>query len=145
MTTTVREPLPRSAWTRLAACTAAAALMQLHGTVITVALPSVASELDVSSSATATVLSACFAAYAIVLFPGGRLVDRLGARRVALFGLAVIALGAALGAVVSSLGLLVATRVLQGAGAGLVSPAALAGAVSGFPAERRGAALGIWG
>ena len=35
--------------------------------------------------------------------------------------------------------------MIQGAGAGLVSPAALAGAVSGFPAERRGAALGIWG
>jgi len=145
MTTTVREPLPRSAWTRLAACTAAAALLQLDGTVITVALPSVARGLHVSSSSTATVLSAYFAAYAILLFPGGRLVDRLGARRVALLGLAVFAVGAALGAVVSSLGLLVATRVLQGAGAGLVSPAALAGAVSGFPAERRGAALGIWG
>ncbi len=34
---------------------------------------------------------------------------------------------------------------MQGAGAGLVSPAALAGAVSGFPPERRGSALGIWG
>src|SRR6202044_931252 len=52
---------------------------------------------------------------------------------------------AALGAVVSSLTLLCLTRVLQGVGAGLVSPAALAGAVSGFPPERRGAALGIWG
>ncbi len=41
--------------------------------------------------------------------------------------------------------LLVATRIVQGAGAGLVSPAALAGAVSGFPPERRGGALGIWG
>ena len=60
-------------------------------------------------------------------------------------GLAVFAVGAALGAVVSSLGFLIATRVLQGAGAGLVSPAALAGAVSGFPPERRGSALGIWG
>ena len=140
-----REPLPRSAWTRLAACTAAAALLQLDGTVITVALPSVARGLHVSSSATATVLSAYFAAYAVLLFPGGRLVDRLGARRVALSGLAVFAVGAALGAVVSSLGLLIVTRVLQGAGAGLVSPAALAGAVSGFPADRRGAALGIWG
>jgi len=140
-----REPLPRSAWTRLAACTAAAALLQLDGTVITVALPSVARGLNVSSSSTATVLSAYFAAYAILLFPGGRLVDRLGARPVALLGLAVFAVGAGLGAVVSNLGLLVATRVLQGAGAGLVSPAALAGAVSGFPADRRGAALGIWG
>lgn len=140
-----REPLPRSAWTRLMACTAAAALLQLDGTVITVALPSVARGLDVSSSATATVLSAYFVAYAVLLFPGGRLVDRLGARRVALLGLAVFAVGAALGALVSSLPLLVATRVLQGAGAGLVSPAALAGAVSGFPPDRRGAALGIWG
>jgi DHA2 family methylenomycin A resistance protein-like MFS transporter len=81
----------------------------------------------------------------LMLFPGGRLVDRLGARWVALLGLSVFAVGAALGAVVSSLGLLCATRVLQGIGAGLVSPAALAGAISGFPPDRRGTALGIWG
>jgi MFS family permease len=139
------EPLPREAWTRLAACTAAAALLQLDGTVITVALPNVARSLHVSNSSTAVVLSAYFAAYAILLFPGGRLVDRLGARSIALIGLSIFAVGAALGAVVSDLGLLTATRVLQGIGAGLVSPAALAGAVSGFPAERRGTALGIWG
>jgi MFS family permease len=139
------EPLPREAWTRLAACTAAAALLQLDGTVITVALPNVSRSLHVSSSSTAILLSAYFAAYAIFLFPGGRLVDRLGARRMALIGLVIFALGAALGAVVSDLTLLTLTRVVQGIGAGLVSPAALAGAVSGFPAERRGTALGIWG
>lgn len=139
------EPLPREAWTRLAACTAAAALLQLDGTVITVALPNVAHSLHVSNSSTAIVLSAYFAAYAIMLFPGGRLVDRLGARHVALTGLAIFAIGAALGAVVNSLALLTATRALQGIGAGLVSPAALAGAISGFPPERRGTALGIWG
>ena len=72
--------------------------------------------------------------------------DRFGARRLALIGLAVFAVGAGAGAVVSSIGALIATRVVQGAGAGLlVSPAALAGAVSGFPPERRGSALGIWG
>jgi MFS transporter, DHA2 family, methylenomycin A resistance protein len=140
-----REPIAREAWTRLAACTAAAALLQLDGTVITVALPTVAHDLHVSNSSTALILSAYFAAYALMLFPGGRLVDRLGARWVALLGLSVFAVGAALGAVVSTLGLLCATRVLQGVGAGLVSPAALAGAISGFPPERRGTALGIWG
>jgi MFS family permease len=140
-----REPIAREAWTRLAACTAAAALLQLDGTVITVALPSVARNLHVSNSSTALVLSAYFAAYALLLFPGGRLVDRLGARWVALLGLGIFAVGAALGAVVSDLPLLCLTRVLQGVGAGLVSPAALAGAVSGFPADRRGTALGIWG
>jgi MFS family permease len=135
----------REAWTRLAACTGAAALLQLDGTLITVALPSVAHGLHVSSASTAIVLSAYFGAYAIVLLPGGELVDRFGARRLALVGLGVFALGAGLGAVVSSIGALVGTRVVQGAGAGLVSPAALAGAVSGFPPERRGSALGIWG
>ncbi len=139
------DPLPRSAWTRLAACTAAAALLQLDGTVITVALPTVAHDLHVTSASTAVILSAYFAAYALLLLPGGRLVDRFGARRVALVGLVVFAVGAAAGALVSNLGLLVVTRVVQGIGAGLVSPAALAGAVSGFPPERRGGALGIWG
>jgi MFS family permease len=140
-----RAPIAREAWTRLAACTAAAALLQLDGTVITVALPSVARDLHVSNSSTALILSAYFAAYALLLFPGGRLVDRLGARSVSLFGLGIFAIGAALGAIVSDLPLLCLTRVLQGVGAGLVSPAALAGAVSGFPPERRGTALGIWG
>jgi MFS transporter, DHA2 family, methylenomycin A resistance protein len=91
------------------------------------------------------VLSAYFGAYAIVLLPGGALVDRFGARRLSLVGLGLFAVGAGAGAVVSSIGALVATRIVQGVGAGLVSPAALAGAVSGFPPERRGSALGIWG
>src|SRR5579884_2319094 len=140
-----REPLPPGAWHRLWACTAAAALLQLDGTLITVALPSVARSLRVSSGSTAIVLSAYFVAYALALLPGGSLVDRFDARRLALFGLILFAGGAAAGAVASSIAVLVFTRVIQGVGAGLVSPAALAGAVSGFPPERRGGALGIWG
>jgi predicted MFS family arabinose efflux permease len=140
-----REPLPPGAWRRLWACTAAAALLQLDGTLITVALPSVARSLHVSNGSTAVVLSAYFAAYALALLPGGSLVDRFDARRLALAGLGLFALGAAMGAVASTIALLVGTRVIQGIGAGLVSPAALAGAVSGFPPERRGGALGIWG
>src|SRR5579875_1122089 len=137
--------IPRSAWTRLAACTAAAALLQLDGTLITVALPRVASGLHVSASSTSVVLSAYFGAYALLLIPGGELVDRFGARRLALAGLLLFALGAAAGAAAGTFTELLVARIVQGAGAGLVSPAALAGAVSGFPPERRGSALGIWG
>lgn len=140
-----KTPVPRSAWTRLAACTAAAALLQLDGTLITVALPSVAHGLHVKGSSTSAVLSAYFGAYALLLIPAGELVDRFGARRLALSGLALFAVGALAGALVSDFTQLLIARVVQGAGAGLVSPAALAGAVSGFPADRRGAALGIWG
>ncbi len=137
--------LPRTAWTRLGACTAAAALLQLDGTLITVALPAVARGLHTTSAFTSLLLSAYFAAYALMLLPGGVMVDRFGARRQALLGLCLFAAGAIAGALTSSSGMLVATRVIQGAGAGIVSPAALAGAVSGFPPDRRGSALGIWG
>jgi len=140
-----RPPVSRAAWQRLAACTAAAALLQLDGTLITVALPSVAHGLGVRGGSTSLVLSAYFASYALVLIPGGELVDRFGVRPLALSGLVVFAIGAIAGALVSSFGALIVARIVQGVGAGLVSPAALAGAVSGFPPERRGSALGIWG
>jgi len=140
-----KPPLPRAAWSRLAAGTAAAALLQLDGTLITVALPSVAHGLHIRASSTSVLLSVYFAAYAVLLIPAGELVDRLGSRRVALVGLAPFAVAAAAAALAGSFVELLVARVVQGAGAGLVSPAALAGAVSGFPPERRGRALGIWG
>jgi MFS family permease len=140
-----KPPIGRDAWQRLAACAAAAALLQMDGTIVTVALPSVGRELDVGSHTLAWVLTAYFLAYGLMLFPGGALVDRIGSRRVGLYGLAVFAAGAVVGALAGSFGVLIASRLIQGVGAGLVSPASLAGAVSGFPPERRGSALGIWG
>jgi len=137
--------VPREAWTRLAVCSPAGLVLQLDGTLVTVALPSVAHQLRVSGSSSAALLSAYFGAYALLLLPGGILVDRFGVRRVAVAGLGLFLAGAAGGAVAGGLGLLIVSRLVQGAGAGLVSPAALAGAVSGFPPEQRGVPLGIWG
>ena len=137
--------IAREAWLRLAACAAAAALLQMDGTIVTVALPSVGRELDVGSHTASWVLTAYFLAYGLTLFPGGLLVDRIGSRRVGLWGLGVFAAGAVIGALAGGFGLLVASRIVQGVGAGLVSPASLAGAVSGFPPARRGSALGLWG
>jgi MFS family permease len=130
---------------RLAACTAAAALLQIDGTIVTVALPSVGDELSVNPHSLSLVLMAYFAAYGAALFPGGSLVDRFGSRRVALWGLSVFAGGAVIGAVAQSFAVLIFSRLVQGLGAGLVSPASLAGAVSGYPPERRSSALALWG
>lgn len=141
----MRPPTPREAWLRLAACAGAAALLQMDGTIVTVALPSVGDELGADSHQLSYVLTAYFVAYGLALFPGGALVDRIGSRTVGLAGLAVFAAGALIGAVAGNLEVLILSRLVQGVGAGLVSPASLAGAVSGFPPERRGAALGIWG
>src|SRR6185436_5063456 len=140
------RPLPaRDAWLRLAACAGAAALLQMDGTIVTVALPSVGEELGADSHALSYVLTAYFLAYGLMLFPGGALVDRVGSRAVGLAGLGIFGAGALIGALAGNLEVLIFSRVVQGVGAGLVSPASLAGAVSGFAPERRGAALGIWG
>jgi len=80
----------------LAACAAAAALLQMDGTIVTVALPSVGRELDTGSHTLSWILTAYFLSYGLMLFPGGSLVDRIGSRRVALYGLTVFAAGAAL-------------------------------------------------
>ncbi|HEY1688240.1 MAG TPA: MFS transporter [Solirubrobacteraceae bacterium] len=138
-------PIDPAAWRRLAACTAAAIVLQIDGTLITVALPRAGHALAIGAHAQGLVLGIYFLAYALTLWPGGRLVDAVGSRNVAVVGLTIFGLGALLGALAGSAGVLVASRVIQGAGAGLVSPAALAGAVAGFPPERRGTALGIWG
>jgi MFS family permease len=130
---------------RLVACAAAAALLQMDGTIVTVALPSVGKELSIGSHTLALVLTAYFVAYGLALFPGGSLVDRVGSRRIAQIGLVFFAAGAVIGALAQSFGVLVVSRLVQGMGAGLVSPASLAGAVSGYPPERRGSALGLWG
>ena len=77
----------------LAACAGAAALLQMDGTIVTVALPSVGEELGADSHELSYVLTAYFVAYGLALFPGGALVDRIGSRTVALAGLAVFAAG----------------------------------------------------
>lgn len=138
-------PIEPAAWRRLAACTAAAAVLQMDGTLITVALPRAGHALSMGTHSQALVLAIYFLAYALMLWPGGRLVDVVGSRQVAVIGLSLFAVGAAIGALAGDAGVLIGSRVLQGIGAGLVSPAALAGAVAGFPPERRGTALGIWG
>jgi DHA2 family methylenomycin A resistance protein-like MFS transporter len=137
--------VPRTAWRGLIACSGLAALLQVDGTLVTVALPDVGASLAVPPHMLSWIITAYFLTYAACLVPGGRLVDRVGSRRTALAGLGVFATGAALGAVAPTLGVLVASRVVQGVGAGLASPAALSGAVSGFPPQRRGTALGVWG
>jgi MFS family permease len=139
------QRVTRAAWWGLAVCTCATAVLQMDGTMVTVAIPALGRELGVDAAAASWVLTAYFLPFGLALLPGGRLVDRFGSRPVALAGLMVFALGAVLGALAPNFGALIASRVVQGVAAGLVSPAALAGAVSGFPPDRRGTALGIWG
>lgn len=135
----------RAAWRQLYAFTGVTMLLQIDGTLITMAVPAVGMNLGVSPQVGSLLLTAYFLPYALGLVPGGRFVDRYGSRRVALWGLGLFAVASVIGAVAPSFGVLVASRVVQGLAAGLASPAALAGAVAPFPLDGRGRALGVHG
>ncbi|MFD1541036.1 DHA2 family efflux MFS transporter permease subunit [Nonomuraea guangzhouensis] len=93
-------------------------------------------------------LSWVFNGYAITftaaLLPAGGLADRFGYRRVFLAGLTVFVIGAALCAIAPSAGILIAARVVQGVGGGVITPLTLALILPYYPPERRGTAIGLW-
>src|SRR5258708_15971092 len=77
---------------------------------------------------------------------GGRLADLFGRRRVLLFGTALLAAGSLAGGLADSSGMFVGARLVQGAGAALMLPAALSTLTTTFTAGRdRNPALGGWG
>ena len=71
--------------------------------------------------------------------------DRYGRRRVFLAGIAVFAVGSVLCALAASGLMLLAGRVLQGAGAAAVQPLSLTLLAGAVPPHRRSAAVGVWG
>jgi EmrB/QacA subfamily drug resistance transporter len=114
-------------------------------TIVTAALPAIRQALGFSDAE----LQWVFTAYALVfgglLIFGGRVADVVGRRRTFLIGLALFALASVGCALAWSPEALVAARVLQGAGAALLSPAALAVLTTFTEAgESRRRAVGWW-
>ena len=121
-------------------------MLVLDDTVVSVALPSIQDDLGFSTAGLAWVVNAYFLAFGGLLLLSGRAADLLGRRRVflagvALFGAASLACGLA-----QEPWQLVAGRFVQGAGAAMASPAALALITLLFPGpDERAKALGVWG
>lgn len=116
----------------------------IDGTVVSVALPILQTELGASVAAVQWVFEAYALVLASLLLVGGSLGDRLGRRRifvlgVILFGMASIACGLA-----PDINALVAARALQGVGAAMLTPGSLAIISASFSEDRRGWAIGIW-
>src|SRR5215211_6807853 len=83
--------------------------------------------------------------FAVSLLSGAALGDRFGRRRTLATGVGIFTAASAAAALAPSVGLLIAARGVQGFGAALVAPLTLTVLSHAFPAERRGAALGLWG
>jgi MFS family permease len=131
---------------RLLAARLTASLMPLNSTMIAVAVPDIAAELEHSRSTVTQALVATYLITAISLqSPGGKLGDRLGPWRVITFGQTAIAAGAVLGWVAPNLAALTVARMLMACGGALVVPATIALMRLELPPERRGRAFGGFG
>ncbi|WP_436775021.1 MFS transporter [Yinghuangia sp. YIM S09857] len=127
--------------TALAFAATAIAVMQ---TVVTPILPQLQGRLNVSSSAIAWVLTGNLLAAAVATPLIGRLGDLRGKKRYLLISLAAVAAGSVLAAVTTSFPMLVAGRVLQGLGGGVV-PLALSVVRDEFPRHRTAGSIAVIG
>ncbi|MFE9613285.1 MFS transporter [Streptomyces sp. NPDC006012] len=137
-----RAPDPRR-WRGLAATVFAQLVVVLDAASLHAAAPSLARDLAMLTT------DSLFAAYGVALVAllllGGHLADRLGRKRTLMTGLSAVAVAAVVGALAPSPGLLIAALALQGAGAALVAPAALALVTAHFvEPKERGRAFGIY-
>jgi MFS family permease len=112
--------------------------------VVTIALPNIAADLRLGRQLLTWVVSGYTLAFGGLLLLGGRAADLFGVRRLVITGLGVFA-GASLLAGLAPTGwALLASRVVQGASAALLSPSALSLVVRTFDGTERDRALGIW-
>jgi MFS family permease len=119
-------------------------VLVLDVTIVGVALPSIRHDLGFSAGGLQWVVSAYVLAFGGLLLLGGRLADVLGHRRLFAAGLALFTLASLGCGLAGAPGALIAARALQGAGAALATPAALALVTTGFDGRERTRALGIW-
>jgi MFS family permease len=95
---------------------------------------------------TAGLLMTIFSITGFVLaLPSGILLQRLGPKVSGLIAVGCLVIGSALGTLSTGTGFLLATRLIEGAGMGLISVVSPALIAIWFPPEKRGGPMGVWG
>ncbi|WAU81480.1 MFS transporter [Streptomyces sp. Qhu-G9] len=150
MTSPLTSPAAQGRWTprlwgTLLVLCAAMFLDALDVSMVGVALPSIGSELDLSTSTLQWIVSGYILGYGGLLLLGGRTADLLGRRQVFLVALGVFALASLLGGLVDSGPLLIASRFIKGLSAAFTAPAGLSIITTTFPeGPLRNRALSIY-
>ncbi len=125
-------------------CSVASLMVALDVTVVATALSTIRRDLGASINELEWTVNAYTLSFAVLLITGSALGDRLGRRRLFAAGLALFSAASAACALSPNIGLLIAARAVQGAGAALIAPLSLALLGTAFPPARRGWALGIY-
>ncbi|WP_170222829.1 MFS transporter [Nonomuraea turkmeniaca] len=130
----------------LAVLATAQFLAVLTTSIVNVALPQIRGGLNLSATGLSWVVNAYVLVFGALLLLGGRLGDAYGLRRVFLSGTALFAAATLVAGLAPGAAVLIAARSVQGVGAALLAPTALALLLALYPAgPGRGRALGVWG
>lgn len=144
MNGSVENAIGARRWWALGALSLSVLAVGLDGTVLSVALPTLAGALDASESDLQWFLSGYLLVVAAAMLPAALLGDRYGRRTVLLGSLALFGVGSAACAFAPSAGAFIAARVVLGmAGAGVIVMA-LASLTVLFSEEERPRAVGVW-
>ncbi len=120
----------------LALISIAQLMVVLDATIVNIAIPYIASDLDFSKAGQSWIITGYTLAFGGLLLLGGRLGDYFGRRRIFILGVSVFALASLLGGLAQSEATLLSARGLQGLGAAIASPTALALITTTFPAGK---------
>jgi len=123
----------RLGWALVLICIAQL-MVVLDATIANIALPYIGRDLHMSGTNLTWIVTGYSLAFGGLLLLGGRLGDLYGRRKVFMAGLTIFAVASLLGGLAQSEALLLSARGLQGLGAALASPAALALITTTFPA-----------
>ena len=120
-------------------------VVMLDTSIVNVALPSIQADLGLGATALTWVINAYILTFGGLLLLFGRVADLLGRRRMFVGGSTLFTIGTLLAACATGQELLVAGRIIQGAGAAALSPAAMSLLLQTFPGEARARAMSVWG
>ncbi|MEU8350871.1 MFS transporter, partial [Streptomyces sp. NPDC048845] len=128
----------------LACAVLASGMAMLDGTVVTVALPRIGADLDVSLAALQWTVNAYMLTLAGLILLGGGLGDRYGRRRVFVLGVLWFTAASLACGLAPTEGTLIAARAVQGIGGALLTPGSLALIQASFHPDDRARAVGLW-
>ncbi|MBI4935203.1 MAG: MFS transporter [Actinobacteria bacterium] len=111
---------------------------------LNVAQQQLAIDLGASQGAVLWIINAYTVTLAALLLPVGAIGDRWGRKTVLLTGLAVFGVATVASVVATSVAMMIAARVVAGAGAAMIMPVTLSIITSSFPPEERAKAIGVW-
>ena len=136
---------PRRSWAVFAVAIAAQIMVILDVSVVNVALPSIGESLQLSSPDYQWMISAYVLLSGGLLLLGGRITDLMNRRRAFLAGVVLFTGASLISGFAQTPLMLILARAAQGAGAALLTPAALSIIMTAYAGRQRQTALAVWG